>query len=347
MQPSENPAAVLPWVLRGKLYAAKHFHDGDVADWMIRNRAPAAAVRIFKAGIPVGSTLDPDYNSAVTAFIASAATTSAFFRLLADRAVRSVPLRSRVMITTSPGLAVEVMEGFAKPLSAVQTKTVVLEPRKAVGQAAFSNELWLDLSAAGQQQMHLDLVACVSKAVDALFLQAITSTGTSSAASSGPTAADAWADLRTALSVVNTSGGGKLYWLLSPSVANRAATLDAAGINVFPAMGPTSGEIVGLPALVSAGVPSGELYLLDASRILANSDTIVARTSSQADMLLSDTPNMSSTGPTAAAMTSLWQTDSTGIQTEAVIGAQVLHLDPNDADDPVHITTGINWGAGP
>jgi hypothetical protein len=289
----------------------------------------------MKTGVPAAGTYDPDYNAAVSAFAGSAKTASVLYRLLADNAVMRLPLRTRVMITTAPGIAVQVGEGAAKPLQAVDWTTVVLPTAKTISQAVFSNELWMDLSGPGQAQFHRDLVAAVAPAVDAVFFDMITHTGTPSNASSGPTAANAWSDLRTALLSTNASGVGKLYWACGTAVGNRAATLDAAGIPVFPA---APNELAQYPLVITSGCPSGELYLLDGSGIAANADTIIPRETTQADMMLNTTPTGSSAVPTGSAMTSLWQTNSIGLQVEAYFGSVTLR------DTAVHVTTGINWG---
>lgn len=334
MQLPDNPAATLAWLIRAKLYAARTTFEGAV-DWMAANRAPQQAQRIFKAGVPAASTTDPDFNAAVSAFMGSAKTASALLRLLADNAVVRVPLRTRVMITTAPGVAVGVAEGAAKPLHTVDWTTVVLPTAKAVASAVFSDELWSDLSGPGQAQFHKDLVAAVAPAIDTVFFDMLTHTGTPSHASSGPTAANAWTDLRTALLATNTSGAARLYWACGPAVASRAATLDAAGIPVFPA---APNELANYPLLVTSGCPVNELYLLDGTGICANADTIIPRVTTQADMLLADNPTMSAAPPTPAAMTSMFQTNCVGLQVEAFFGAQTLR------DTAVHVTTGINWG---
>jgi hypothetical protein len=337
MQLSENNAAILPWVIRGKIVESKTYRDEAVA-WMTNNRAPAAAIRIIKAGVPA-SKLSPDWTTGIRAFIETAATASAFLRLVSDRAFQVVPLRQRNLITTDPGTAVMVGESVAKPLTPIEWQTVVLEPVvKAIATTAFSNELWLRIDADGQAYMHRQLVKAVSKAIDSIWLDLITSTGTPSAASYGPTAADAWKDLRSAAAVVNASGVARAYWVLSPSAANRAAGLDASGIGVFPAMSGTGGELMNWPALVSAGVADGQAYLIDADRILAGADAIVPRETQEADLLMSTTPAMDSATPRSAQMTSTWQTDSTGVICEAVFAARALF------DSAVYAITGINWG---
>lgn len=339
--PSDRPqlegsrAAILPWKFRMEAYAAKH-NRGDAINWGIANGAPSEAIRLVRAPISAIATTDAGYNSAATAFLDSATPGSAFLRMLSAGAFHRVPFHARSMVTTTPGTAVQVSEGAAKPMSDLQVTTVVLSVVKALAWSWFTNETLFDVGADGQRYFHAQLVAAVAKAIDSTFLDLITHTGTPSNATAGPTAANAWTDLRTALLATNASGAGNLYWIAGPAVANRAATLDAAGIPVFTA---APNALANYPLLVTDGCPAGELYLIDANNLVANSDTIALRESKQADAVMSSTPSMSSTVPTAAAgLTSAWQNNSTIFLAECYFGAQTLH------DTAVHVTTGINWG---
>jgi hypothetical protein len=182
------------------------------------------------------------------------------------------------------------------------------------------------------------LLECERTSQRTRFMSTRPSTATPGAATHGPTAANAWADLRGAVDSVNTSGAAKLYWLCGLHTANRAATLDAAGLPVFSAMSATGGELCQIPALVSAGVPTNELILIDGNSILAATEAIIPRETQEADLLMSTTPAMNSTTPTATQMTSMWQTDSTGVIAEAVFSARVMR------DAAVYTVTGVNWG---
>ena len=94
-----------------------------------------------------------------------------------------------------------------------------------------------------------------------------------------------------------------------------------------------------LPAIVSSGVPAGELYLVDASGIAADGGPVTVRASTQADVLMDSAPTMDSDTPTPATMTSMFQSNSTALAANAWIAAQVLR------DDAVAVITGIDWGA--
>jgi HK97 family phage major capsid protein len=337
LQLEGSSAAILPWVFRGNLWAAQSNRE-DAVNKMIAHGAPAQAVRLVKSPVSAITTTDAGYNSAVTALIESTATVSAFLRMLQDGAFQRVPFRTRCLITTTPGTAVQVGEGAAKPISDVVVTSVVLPVVKALAQSVFTNEVLSDVSARGQQYFHRQLVTALAKAVDTVFCDLLTHTGTPTNATAGPTAANAMADLRVAQLAVNTSGAGKLYWLMGPAVANRASALDAAGIPIFPTLSASGGTLLGAPALVSAGVPANEIYLIDGSGIAANSDTIELRKSSQTSVQMDTAPTGSSATPTATTLVSMFQADSTVLLVEAIFGAITLR------DNAVHVTTGVNWG---
>jgi hypothetical protein len=345
MQLNENPAITLPWLLRIQLWTAQTTRD-EAINKAIACRAPAAAIRIMqspthilKAPVGAHTTHDPDYHSAVGAFVDSMRTQSFFYRALADRAFQIVPLRTRVGFSPTPSVATVVDEGSGKPVSAISFTTLMLEPGKVATAGVLTRELLDDLSAGGQQYFVNQLKAAVATAVDGAFLELAVDTGTTSTASSGTSAVNAKHDLRTAQLLVSTAGAGRFYIVCSSDVAVKAATLATAdGADAFPAMSATGGEMSNLPAIVSAALPAGELLVVDASGFVAGGDTIETRASTQGDLLMNTVPNMSSAVPTPAQLVSMWQTNCTGYICEAWFGAQKMR------DDCIAVVTGINWG---
>ena len=332
--------ATLGWVARARGIASKGFHDG-AANWLAANRAPDRAIRVFqKAAIGAGSSVDSDLGDyGVSAFSASARTRSAFYRILDDNGFTRVPLNTRVGITTIPATGTAVGEGATVPVSRVTLQNVLVEPVLASALIVVSDTLLRDVSAAGQALFNNELKGAVSDAVDAAFLDLIVNTGTTSTVSAGATAVNAKHDLRTALLAVNTVGAARLYWVAAPDVAAKASTLaDTAGGDAFAAMSASGGELANLPCIVSSGVSSGELYLIDASGIAADGGPVTVVASSQADILMDTAPAMNGTTPTPAAMVSMFETNSTALKCDARFGASVLR------DDCVAVVTGINWG---
>jgi hypothetical protein len=94
--------------------------------------------------------------------------------------------------------------------------------------------------------------------------------------------------------------------------------------------------------IASSGVPSGTLYLVDATGIAADGGPVTVDVSTQADVLMDTAPSMNSTTPTAAAMTSMFQTNSTALKALAVFGAAKIR------GNAVAVVTGITtttWAA--
>jgi Phage capsid family len=340
MQPAESPAAILGWVARAKGIAANSF-SGDAENWLAANGAPDRARRIYKAAIGAGSTVDSAQASDILLgnWSDTLRTRSAFARILADGAFSRVPMNSRIGIVTVPATGSIVAEGDAIPVSRLTLTNFLLAPIKASALVVVTNELLRDVSSAGQQLFNREMLGAIADAVDSIFLDAIISTGSTSTASTGPTAADAKHDLRTALLAVNSIGAARLYWIAAPDVAKRASVLaTTTGADAFTAMSATGGELAGLPAIVANGVPGGHLYLVDASGIAADGGPVTVEASGQADVQMSDAPTMDGTTPTAAALTSMFMSNSTALRATAWFGASVLR------DDAVAEITDIAWG---
>ncbi len=226
------------------------------------------------------------------------------------------------------------------PVSRVTFANVQLPALKASSPAIpVTNELLRDVSAAGEQYFNRLVAGAASEAVDTAFVDMIIDTSSPSNPSSGVTAVDAKHDLQVALLSVNSIGSARLYWICAVDVAKRASTLtDAIGLDAFPAMSATGGEMANLPALVSSGVPAGSLFLIDASGIAADGGPITTRHSQHTSLEMSDTPTHDAVTPTAASLVSMFQTNSTAFIANAVFGAQVLR------NDAVAEITGIAWG---
>jgi HK97 family phage major capsid protein len=259
-----------------------------------------------------------------------------FYRLLADNAFLRVPLRTRVGLVASTATGAMVPEGAPIPVSRVTLDNLYLEPVKASALIVCTNELLQNVSAAGQQLFNRELQGAVSDAVDAAFFDMIVNTGTTSTASGGVTAVNAKHDLRTALLSIDSHSNARLYWIAGVDAARRASTLATTdGGDAFPAMSASgSGELAGVPCIISSGVPADSLLLLDASGIAADAGGITVETSWQADVQMDTAPTM----PGGSATTSLFQTNSSAMKCNAIFAAQVLR------DDCAAVVTGINWG---
>lgn len=339
MQPETTSAlAVISWLARGKAFAKKNSHL-DAVDWLAAHRAPEQAQRIFSkgaigAGSTTDSTLGPE-GTVIGNFTETMRTASAFYRILSDGGFTRLPMRVRAGVITSAPSAGVVAEGAAIPVSKVVLNNVTLLPIKVAAMMVVTNELLLNVSAAGQACFSRELQSVVAAAVDTAFVDVI-DTGTTPITSTGPNK-----DLRTALTAVNSAGIARLYWIASEDVGKFGSTLGTSW-PAFLAASATGGELANLPLLVSSGVPSGTLYLVDAAGIAADGGPVTADVSSQADALMDTAPSMSSATPTAAQMVSMFQTDSSSLRAVAVIGAAKLRA---NAVAVVTGITGTTWAA--
>lgn len=336
--PEPSPLAVLGWIARIKTIAARSSHE-EAEVWAIANRAPPEAMRLSKAAIGAGGSSDLGSPGGlnVAQWVESARTQSVLFRLLADNAIRRIPLQTRAVVM-SGGSAAAVGEGAAIPVGKILLTPVLLSPIKVSGAVIQTNELLREVGAVGQMSLNKELLACVSTAVDAKFLS-VAAAGAPTSASAGPTAVDAAHDLRKMLLSV-AAVGSKPYFICSTNVAVMASTLsDASGAPAFPAMSTTGGEMSNLPAIVSDAAAPGELYAVDARSVCADALAPTVDVITQGDAEMSTTPIMNSaTGTGSTMLVSLWQADLTGFRVNVVFGIQMLRT------TAAYKLTAINWG---
>jgi Phage capsid family len=309
--------AVLAWEARGKALAAKT-HAEQARAWMTANGAPTRA----KAAIGAVGTGDATLGSEAVSigdWSNSARTTSAFYRMWADGAFIRAPANMRVaMVTSSPSAGV-VAEGKSIPVSKTVLNNVVLTPEKVAALMVVTDELLLRVDAVGQQMFNRELMGVLSAAVDAAFVAKI-GTGVTPITSSAP-----MADLRAALTAITGSTVPRPYWLSAVDVAKWGSTLtQAKGGPPFAAASVVGGELANIPLLVSSGIPSGMLYLIDAAAICADAVAPTVEVSVEADVQMDTAPGMASDVPTAANLVSMFQTNSTALKATALSAAEKL-----------------------
>jgi len=340
MPPESSALAVLSWVARGRAVAHKSFHDNAV-DWLRNNGAPAQAQHLFKAAVGAGSSASSTLGTegvAVGPFSDAMRTASAFYRIWSDNAFIKVPMFSRVAMATSVPTAATVAEGAAIPVSRVVLNNIQLTPIRAAGLMVVTDTLLLDLGSSAQAGFSRQLQAVVAAAVDTKFVD-LMDDGLTPITSVSPTK-----DLRAALAAVPSGGDiPRLYWIASEDVGKFGSTLAHAATGpAFGAASAVGGELANLPMLVSSGVASGTLYLVDASGIAADAGPVTVDVSNQSDILMDSAPSMNSTTPTAGSLVSMFQTDSTALRSVAIFGAAKIR------SNAVSVITGINgttWAA--
>jgi HK97 family phage major capsid protein len=290
-------------------------------------RAPESVRTVLKAAVDAGSLTAPAFASAladsdiVGAFVDGLRSRSLLARLLVDGATR-VPLRTRVAAVTANASTWITGEGNPIPVGMMSLAGPALEGRRAAGLLVVTSELLRSTSPAGRALLDNALRGAVADAIDASFVGIITD-GLTPISATGTTAADALADLRALLDLVNVAAAGSLYWLLSPDTANRAATLATSGGDlVFAGLSPLGGELLNLPAMVSSAVPAGTLVLVDASGIAAEIEAVTVALADQASIQMDTAP--SSPLGASTVMRSLWQENKVALLARAFFGAEVI-----------------------
>jgi hypothetical protein len=125
------------------------------------------------------------------------------------------------------------------------------------------------------------------------------------------------------LAQVTTSARSVLFLLMTSAIAKVLSVLHtSAGDAAFPGMTPNGGTIGGLTAIVSDGVPSQTIILVDAQQVAAASETIQLAVATHAAVQLDASPDSPVSGSTV--LTSLWQNNLTGLKAERVFGCQKL-----------------------
>ncbi len=318
----------------------------NVLDYALASNAPAQVVAIFQKTAQGAATLsDPTFSGLAeagwlsTAYLESLRTASAFLRML-DNGLMRGPLRTRLSFSSFNLVGSRVAEGQAKPLSTMVIDNLLLESKKASAMIVVSRELAMMVSAAAQALISRELRNALGDALDAAFLDCIFDTSVAIINSDGSSAAFAGSDLKNLLSAVPARQGSKFFFLLSPSTAIDAMTLQTTdGAFVFPDMGPQGGMLLGIETLVSTAVSDGEIWLIDGAGILADAEAITLEGSTQATLVMDTEPSMNSTTPTPAQGVSLFQTNSAALKAHIWFGCQRIRA------DAVARLTSIQWGS--
>ncbi|WP_426699656.1 phage major capsid protein [Rhodanobacter sp. Col0626] len=296
---------------------------------------------VLRSAIAAGTVADAvwagplvGYQSVASSFIESLRSISVFDRMLADLAMRRVPLKTRLAVSSVAALGAEVGEWEAVPVSSLAIAGPGLSPRKVQALIAVTNEVIDGAGSAGSALLARELRAGVASATDGAFLSGLVTTGTATIAGT----ASPLADLGNLLDVVNTTGAGWPYLVVDARTANRLATkTTTGGDQAFPGMTPKGGELAGVPVLVSDGAPAADsngyaAMLIDASAIVGDSETVTVDASEQAALQM-----MSNPGSGAQSMVSMFQTNSTALLASRWFGFELTR------DSGVAVVTGAAW----
>jgi hypothetical protein len=120
----------------------------------------------------------------------------------------------------------------------------------------------------------VELSNVIAVATDTEFISALIS-GATSFGSSGTLANAVWNDIRDLLAAVTTGANSRLYLLMPSAIAKTiSARNTTSGEQAFPTVTWNGGSISGIPIVVSDGVPSQTMVMVDATQIAAASESL-------------------------------------------------------------------------
>jgi hypothetical protein len=247
-------------------------------------RLPDRTARILKSPVtvnnPTNATALSDFRIVSNGFVEGLAQLSAFDRLLADGAMRQVPLRARVFITTTISTGNVVGATMVKPLSEMALSGGTLDPEKSVCIIVVSDES-LKLTSAAAQGMFADsLRTGVANATDARFLSTLIA-ATTPTASAGNTVANILTDIRALLATIVVNARSRLYFVLSPANLKALLTKTTSGGSAdgraFPNLTISGGEFGGITVLASDQIGATQALLIDATGLAGGSESDIGR----------------------------------------------------------------------
>lgn len=252
--------------------------------------------------------------------------------------VKRVPFYSRLIGMSAGTVAHWIGRGVAAPLSRAQfSAPELLDRRKVAALLVTTDEFLRDGAPAAERALVADLAAAVAAAIDAAFVAvgntgddqtpaSITSAGASTP-STGASLAQVDADLSGLVDDLLDAGENLAFahWILHPRTATFLARLrGTGGALAFPNLNVRGGEIFGLPAIVSAGVPvtadtaaTTQISLVSGDGVLlCDQDEAELTFARHASLEMDDSPTGDTATPAGATATrvSMFQSDSCAIQ---------------------------------
>lgn len=269
-------------------------------------------------------------------------------------ALRRVPFRVPLIGQNSGGAGYWVGEGKAKPLTKFDFSRTTLNPLKVANIAVVTMEVLRDSSPSAETIVRDQLAAALRERLDLDFINpakaavadvspASILNGVAGIASSGNTADDVRTDLRAlfgAFIAANNAPTSGVFVMEATTALALSLMVNPLGQSEFPGISMNGGTLSGLPVIVSEYVPTGVVALVNAADIyLADEGGVEIDMSGEASLEMDDAPTGDSVAPTAAALVSLWQTNSVGFRAERTVNWA------RRRPSAVAYLTGVTWGA--
>lgn len=281
-----------------------------------------------KAAVVAGGlTSSPfaDYSVAAQGFAASLVNAGAFDAMLSSMV--PLPLLTQTAGAVSVGAtAYSISEGSAKPVSRLTVVGQQVTPQKAHAILVVTDELARAPGAGAIALISRELRNAVALVTDQQFFTTIL-TGIVAGTSTGVSAESVRADISGLLRSVTTGQNSKLFLVVTPLICKMWSMLTSGvkGDSAFPELGPLGGEINSIPVLVSDGLSTGQVVLVDASGIGAASGDIGLNEMSKGTVVLDTAPDSPPSASTA--YISLWQQNMRAVVCERFFIAVRLRSD--------------------
>ena len=255
------------------------------------------------------------FRELANGFFGSLAAQSAFSKIFGAGDFTRVPLRTLIAVLTTAPVAYSVSELAPKPIASLDFSTAQLDAEKVSAHVVITDELARSGSGAAVSRIGDELRRAAAIAVDAKFLSILASTaGITTAASSGVTAANVFADLTARINALTIGADSRLWLIVSPKLAKTLSLVQGTGGYILQ-----NGAIGAIKVAVSDAATT-VATLVDAKGIAAELDQITLDSTREASLELDTDP---ATDGSAGAV-SLWQNNSTGLRVEVAFGAVAM-----------------------
>lgn len=325
--------------------------------------ADSEVVHIIKAAVVAGSTISPNWASALVGDETSAfadfvsylrpATILGKFGTNGIPALRSVPFREPLISQTGGGSGYWVGEGKPKPLTAFNFARTTIEPLKVANIAILTEENIRSSAPSSELIVRDALRDALIETQDLAFIDptnagsadvkpASITNGASAIASTGIDADDIRMDVRAVFQKFITANNPPEngVWLMSSTNALALSLmLNPLGQREFPNINMLGGTFEGLPVIVSQYV-GNIVALVNASDIYeADEGEIAVDMSREASVEMLDSALVQNgLVGTGTSLVSLWQSNLVGLRAERTINWKRRRA------SAVAYLTGVQWG---
>jgi HK97 family phage major capsid protein len=268
-----------------------------------------------------------------------------------------IPFNVRIGGQTTGGTAQWVGEGAPKPLTSFDFTATELRWAKVAAISVLTNELIRFSSPSAERLVRDGLAGAVVERIDTDFINpskaavanvspASITNGATAIASSGITADAIRDDLRalwTPFITARNTPRTAVYIMNSHTALALSLMQNPLGQQEFAGLTMNGGMLNGVPVIVSDYVPyttAGSIVVLaNANDIwLADDGQVTVDASQEASLQMDTAPTVNSATPTAIAMVSMFQTNSTAFRAERYINWA------RRRSSGVAYLTGVNWG---